>query len=345
MKVIPSIHHQIYVGNGCFDKLKTALSICKSDQIVVFADENTYQDCYPLLPFRFDKTIVVPSGEEHKNLTTATKVWTDLLQYGINRNGLIINLGGGVIGDLGSFCASVWKRGIAFIQIPTSLLAMIDASCGGKTGINFDGIKNQIGTFTTPKAVIVDPVFLKTLPQRQFISGIAEMVKHAIISKDKTLFQQLLKIEKPTVENIAPLIEQAISIKNDIVLQDPYEKNLRRILNFGHTFGHAIETWSLKNNTPLLHGEAIAMGMKYEIELAKFKKMISHETAALYLNLIQKFSGRLPQQSFPADVLFYIMQHDKKKTSETISFVLPLENGEFDLDVKASYEEISYLCR
>jgi 3-dehydroquinate synthase len=337
VKIIPSLHHQIYVGNGSLSILEDLTKEYTSEQIIVIADENTYRHCYPLLLSRIwglGETIIIPAGEEHKNLTTATKVWEQLLHRKINRNGLIINLGGGVVGDLGGFCASVWKRGINFIQLPTSLLAMIDASCGGKTGINSDGIKNQIGTFTPPLAVIVDPCFLKTLPQREFLSGIAEMLKHAIIAEDKSHFQQLLEIETPTIENITPLIETSITIKNDIVLQDPYEKNIRRILNFGHTIGHAIETWSQTTPSPLFHGEAIALGMQYEIQLAHTKQLISQATATRYLTFIQKFFHHLTTEPLPTDILINIMQHDKKNADETISFVLPLENGGFDLDVR-----------
>ena len=332
MKILQSLQHQIYVGNGSVGVLKELAKEYPDDQIVVLADENTYRHCYPLLPVKFaEKTIVIPAGEEHKNISTATKVWEQLMNHKINRNGLIINLGGGVIGDLGGFCASVWKRGIDFIQLPTSLLAMVDASCGGKTGVNQDGIKNQIGTFTPPLSVIVDPLFLNTLPQREFLSGIAEMLKHAIISEDKSLFRQLSEIETPTVENISPLIETSIAIKNNIVLQDPKEKNLRRILNFGHTVGHAIETWSQTTKAPLLHGEAVALGMLYEIQLAYEKQLISQTTATRYLAFVQKFFRHLKVESPPSDVLFNIMQHDKKNASETITFVLPMKEGKFDL--------------
>ena len=341
MKIIPSLQHQICVGAGSINVLKDLIKGYAAEQIAVLADENTYRHCYPLLPVKFDgKTIVIPAGEEHKDIFTATEIWKQLLQRKINRNGLIINLGGGVVNDMGGFCASVWKRGIDFIQIPTTLLAMVDASCGGKTGVNLDGIKNQIGTFKTPLAVIIDPVFLNTLPQREFLSGIAEMLKHAIISEDKRYFQQLSKIKTPTSNNISPLIEQAITIKNKIILQDPNEKNIRRILNFGHTFGHAIESWSQTTKTPLLHGEAIAMGMKYEIQLAYTKQLISQTTATQYISFIQKFFQHLNTESVSPDAIFNIMQHDKKNTSETISFVLPLENGKFDLDVRVKIEEI-----
>jgi 3-dehydroquinate synthase len=331
----------IYIGNNSLDKLKALTKKYDNEQIVVITDENVGRCCLPLLPTQFSgKTIVISVGEEHKNIFTATKVWEQLLHHKINRNGLIINLGGGVVGDLGGFCASVWKRGIDFIQIPTSLLAMVDASCGGKTGINIDGIKNQIGAFSTPQAVVIAPCFLKTLPQREFLSGIAEMLKHAIIAEDKTLFQQLSEIETPTVENIAPLIEPAIAIKNEIVLQDPHEKNIRRILNFGHTIGHAIETWSQTTKTPLLHGEAIALGMKYEIQLAQKKQLISPTTATRYIAFIQKFFRHITTEPLPPATLLNIMQHDKKNTSEAISFVLPLENGKFAMGKEASDEEI-----
>ena len=347
MKVLQSLQHQVYIGNGSISLLKDLTQQYDTEQIIVITDENTFRHSYQLLVSqipskerRIRNAIIIPTSEKHKNLTAATKVWEQLLLHKINRNGLIINLGGGVVGDIGGFCASVWKRGTDFIQIPTSLLAMIDASCGGKTGINLDGIKNQIGTFTSPVAVIADPVFLKTLPHREFLSGIAEMLKHAIISDDKSHFQQLSEIEKPTIENITPLIEQSIIIKNNIVLKDPYEKNIRKILNFGHTVGHAIETWSQTTKYPLLHGEAIALGIICELQLAHKKQLISETTTLRYVSFIKKFFHHLTAELPPADVLFDIMQHDKKITSEAISFVLPLENGRFDLDVRVGVEDV-----
>jgi len=371
VKILQSLQHQIYIGDGSVSLLKEFTKQYAGEQIVVIADENTYRHCYSLLwhptstskisfPFSSPKkggspagercleigrAIIIPSGEDHKNLTTTSTVLEQLLRYQINRNGLIINLGGGVVGDLGGFCASIWKRGIDFIQVPTSLLAMIDASCGGKNGINLDGIKNQIGTFKQPHAVIVDPSFLKTLPQREFISGIAEMLKHAIISKDKSHFYQLSEIKTPTIENITPQIEQSITIKNEIVLQDPYEKNIRKVLNFGHTFGHAIETWSQTTNYPLLHGEAIALGMIYEIHLAHHLQLISKATTTHYLSFIQKFFSHLGTILPTTDVLINIILHDKKNNNRKISFVLPLENGGFDLDVRVDLIEESFFLK
>ena len=225
--------------------------------------------------------IEIPSGEEHKNLEKCQLIWNALSSHHFDRNSLLINLGGGVVGDMGGFAASTYKRGIDFIQIPTSLLAMVDASVGGKLGIDFAYLKNQIGVFNNPKAVLINPVFLNSLPNNQLLSGFAEVVKHALI-EDKCYWKEITTtpLEKMNWESI---ILQSIVIKNNIVTQDPLEKGERKKLNFGHTFGHAIESFYLKLGKPILHGEAISLGMILESNLSKINNEEKHEISSFIL--------------------------------------------------------------
>jgi 3-dehydroquinate synthase len=340
-EIIDLQRYKMYIGTELNAFLFNVVNKYDVDQIVIIADENTHCLCLPLLSFEKDlNTIIFPAGEKHKNIETATVIWQQLLSYNIHRKGLIINLGGGVVGDMGGFCASVWNRGIDFIQIPTTLLAMVDASCGGKTAIDFENIKNQLGTFQMPTAVFVNPIFLLTLPQRELLSGVAEMIKHAIISQNDSHFQSLSKVDKLTPETIAPLISDSVAIKNAIVTADPFEKGDRKILNFGHTIGHAIETWSLTTKEPLLHGEAIALGMIFEIQLAENLKYITTKTAEKYLWLIRKFFGHVTPQSLPVDELISLMSYDKKNVSKQTLFAFPCENRAFKTDIWLKIEEI-----
>ena len=276
----------VYVGNTALDELRVQLSSVfgDKDSIFILADENTHTQCLPLLVGEVPQLakaheIVIPAGEAHKTVQTCEKVWNQLAVSGANRRSLLINLGGGMISDLGGFAGSVFHRGMDFINIPTSLMAMVDASHGGKNGVDLYSLKNQIGLFKVPAATYVWPNFLKTLPLRQRLSGYAEMMKHALIA-DQGYWNRLIKVPMAVIVDWEPLIIDAIQIKADIVNSDPLEQGLRMKLNFGHTIGHAFETWSLRNDDdPLTHGEAIAMGMICEA-------YISYRTTGL--NLVQR---------------------------------------------------------
>ena len=233
---------------------------------VILCDTNTKKYCLPLVEETFAgrvklDVIEIGIGEVNKNIETVCDVWKSLLDLGLDRNSVIINLGGGVVTDLGGFAASTFNRGIDFINVPTTLLSQVDASVGAKTGIDFEGSKNQIGTFTNPKAVFIYEEFLNTLPPKEKLSGFAEVIKHALIC-DKVYWQQISSNGLYDNQNLATLIERSITIKQQIVQQDPLEQNIRKLLNFGHTIGHALESFSLQNDdTPLLHGECVAVGM------------------------------------------------------------------------------------
>lgn len=314
-----------------FENLKLYLRNNAYSKVFVLTDENTGKYCLPvlqdaLLPeFTFD-LIEVPSGEQHKTIDFCLGIWKTLLDFGADRHSLLINLGGGVITDMGGFVASTYKRGIDFVHLPTTLLSQVDASVGGKTGVDLDAVKNIIGTFTQPKAVFIYPEFIQTLENRQLVSGFAEMVKHGLI-RDHAYFQSLKAFESDTV--IPEWIHRSVKIKSEVVDADPTEKNLRKILNFGHTLGHAIETYSLDHDQePLLHGEAIAVGMICESFLSYLICGLPESS----LNEISDFIRSVfPSYRYTPDMyaeLFRIMQNDKKNMGGQISFSLLKEIGE-----------------
>jgi 3-dehydroquinate synthase len=260
--------------------------------------------------------IVIKAGEQYKNLQTVQRIWKTLMKHHADRNALLINLGGGTITDLGGFAASTYKRGIRFVNVPTTLLAMVDAAIGGKTGIDFGGSKNQIGTFAEAEEVIIDLVFLDTLPQREICSGLAEVLKYGFIADSNLL--------NVSLENYQQYITRCGEIKREIVMQDPTEKGLRKVLNFGHTLGHAIESHCLTTDYPLLHGEAVALGMLGALWL-------SVRQCGLDEKVLQDFESQLPMllseveislsESDIEPILGYLV-HDKKNKDEKPQFVL-----------------------
>ncbi|ADY51770.1 3-dehydroquinate synthase [Pseudopedobacter saltans DSM 12145] len=330
MNQLISSGYNIYFDNT-LSSLETFLAENSYSKIFIVTDENTGEHCLPLLQKKLPKLdhfdiIEIPHGEENKNIDFCIGIWKMLLDFEADRNALVINLGGGVVTDMGSFAASTYKRGIDFLQIPTTLLSQVDASVGGKTGIDIDNVKNIIGTFSQPKAVIICNEFLDTLPDRQVTSGFAEVIKHGIIA-DKKYYEEIIKLSSPkdiTIEQI----QHSIEIKNKVVLEDPFEKGLRKILNFGHTIGHAVESWSLENdNTPLTHGEAIAIGMITEAYISNKIDMLSDDNLNTIKSDILKFFPKYNLRSDIYDTLLEVMQHDKKNISGKINFSLPDEIG------------------
>lgn len=296
-------------------------------KIFIISDPNTHTHCRPVLPTfnarecTISETPDQQSLELSKTLTGCESIWKSMLDAGLDRKALVLNLGGGVIGDMGGFCAATYKRGIDFIQVPTSLLAMTDAAIGGKLGVNFQEIKNAIGVFRNPAAVFVDPVFLKTLPLRELRSGFAEMIKHALIA-DPWLWQQIrnLPLEDLTGYESLPavtwleLLQASVAVKTQVVAQDPLESGIRALLNFGHTFGHALESYFLHSDEPLSHGEAVAIGMVCESD-----PDVAPEIAKTILRL---FKHRpIPEQAFPN--IWTLMQQDKKNASGTVRMAVP----------------------
>jgi len=321
VKEIISDNYSIWIGDNSLSKL----DVSAYSKVAILVDENTKRDCLPKLP-KLDKSLIIEikSGEQNKNISTCNFIWQQLTKHNFDRNSLLINLGGGVIGDMGGFCASTYKRGIDFAQIPTTLLAMVDASVGGKLGIDFDGLKNQIGIFLNPKTVLVAPEFLKTLDKNQLVFGFAEVVKHALIA-DKYFWNHLTKTELQDLiwEDI---IKTSVEIKNKIVLLDPFEKGERKKLNFGHTFGHAIESYYLQKDTPVLHGQAIALGMLIESKMSDLTELEKGEITEFILSHFT-----LPYN--PAkNQLIEFMQNDKKNKVGKINFSLLEGIGNCSID-------------
>ena len=312
------------------DKLQQIFD--KTSKIFILTDENVAPFWLPEIEYWLNcknaVEIVIKAGEQHKNLQTVQRIWRTLMKQRADRNALLINLGGGVVTDLGGFAASTYKRSIKFVNVPTTLLAMVDAAIGGKTGIDFGGGKNQIGTFAEAEEVIIDPVFLETLPQREICSGLAEMLKYGFVADSNLLNVNL--------ENYQQYITHCGEIKREIVMQDPTEKGLRKVLNFGHTLGHAIESHCLTTDYPLLHGEAVALGMLGALWL-------SVKQLGLDEKVLQNFEKRLPMllseveislsESNIEPILGYLV-HDKKNKDEKPQFVLLEAVGKPVLDVE-----------
>lgn len=317
----------------------------KDAQKVILTDENTLQFCLPILQKKCRSLkqaliITVGSGEHNKNETTAHSIWEQLADNFIERNAIMINLGGGVITDLGGFCASTYLRGIAFVNVPTTLMAMVDAANGGKTGINLNGLKNFIGTFTLAEAVAIYVPFLKTLDERNIKSGYAEMIKHALIA-DATFFK-LLTTQPMKKSLTADYVYYSTRIKSDIVDNDPLEKNVRKLLNFGHTVGHAIESCSLTNdNNPLLHGECVAIGILIESFLSyKCSTLKRSEIKAIaeYIDEIYL----LPKLSdMEIKKIIQLMYHDKKNQNGNINFTLLKKIGKGIINQEVPIDMIS----
>ncbi len=323
MEIIALNDYNIYVGVGSWETLQTYVSAYP--KVFVIVDENTERDCLPILENYLPKIIlhriVIPSGELNKNIGTCQIIWQEMMLKSANRNSLVINLGGGVIGDMGGFCASTFKRGMDFIQIPTTLLSQVDASIGGKLGIDFQQIKNSIGLFANPKAVFVNPIFLKTLSQREIRSGFAEIIKHTLIA-DAEQWEVLTRI--PDLANVdwSVRLMPSLNIKKTVVEADPFEKGWRKSLNFGHTIGHAVESLFLETDAPLLHGEAIAIGMICESYLSCEILGMPQADLKAIVDFILKIYGKIDLSKLDKKELLELMLQDKKNDANVINFTL-----------------------
>ena len=301
---------------------------------IILVDENTYEFCLDALITNFEalkdaEVIVVPEGEENKQLSIAQNVWEALTDYRVGRHDLIINLGGGVITDMGGFIASCYKRGVDFIHIPTSLLGMVDAAIGGKTGVNLDNYKNQIGVFAQPEALYIDPSFLETLPDEEYLSGYAEMIKHGII-KDEQLFLDVISCMNGNFEFNEALLVRCIEVKNTIVQQDPKEENIRKILNFGHTIGHVIEGYYMESE--ISHGHAIAIGMVMEAYLSMKLNGLAEETYEFIESSILSFYGVPNFTDEDIQAMIEMLSNDKKNEAGEIRCCLLKKVGECTYD-------------
>lgn len=314
------------------------------DQLAVLVDENTRMHCLPNSPVGKDVAVIaIKSGERHKTLDTCTFIWEQMTQLKMSRKSLLINLGGGVIGDMGGFVASTYKRGMSFLNMPTTLLAQVDASIGGKLAVDFQGLKNHIGIFREPDLVILDTNYLETLPQREIRSGFAEIIKHCLI-KDKSGWESLKKEEFDPGKDWSAVLERSVGLKGAVVKEDPEEAGLRKILNFGHTLGHAIETHFLETPDPLLHGEAIAIGMILEAYLStKVTGLAPDDLDVISRYLIQVYGKtELPDLEVFAKYLI----HDKKNAAGIVNYSLLKEIGncvwDQHVDLALIHEAVSY---
>ena len=320
--------------------LTTFLNQCSISKIGVLVDTNTVEHCYPIIKSLLpDHSILeIPEGEKWKSISTCEKIWEWMTAEGWDRHALLINLGGGVIGDMGGFAAAAYKRGISFINIPTTLLAMVDASVGGKLGVDFQGLKNHIGFFKNPDAVLIDPIFLKTLPSRELRSGFAEVIKHALISNHANR-EEILNSNFPELE-WKEIITASIQVKSGIVDQDPTEKGLRKVLNFGHTIGHAIESSRLESEKPLLHGEAIALGMMAETWLSVQKLGLAENDAKRIYTFINNTYPELSIKNDDIDVIANLTLQDKKNKGGEVLCCLLSDLGKPQFDVSINRNEI-----
>lgn len=334
----------ITILNDNFSQLNTLLHEKTFSKIFILVDENTHEYCLPILLGNMEtdlgfEILEIEAGEEMKNIQTANQLWEILTEMQADRKALIINLGGGVITDMGGFVASTYKRGIQFINIPTTLLSMCDASIGGKTGIDLMHYKNMVGTFAFPEQIFIYPKFLETLPFKELRSGFAEMLKHGLIA-DQAHWNQLIKISKLDVEAVTPHIQTSMDIKQAVVEKDFHESNIRKTLNFGHTIGHAVESLCLQQGNPILHGEAVAMGMISEAHLAYLENLISEEDSKAIIENIQRYYPYLDISDFKDEDITALLLNDKKNIDSKINFSLLSGIGSCTYDHQCSQKNI-----
>jgi 3-dehydroquinate synthase len=337
--VLKSLRYPLIVAEDSYETLAKILKLDAESgcSFFILVDENTHQFCLPQLITNVEaltsaEIIEIDSGEENKNLETCIQLWEVLTELGADRHSILINLGGGVVTDMGGFVAATYKRGIRFYNIPTTLLAQVDASTGSKTGVDLGGLKNQVGVFADPQAVYINPGFLRTLPNEQLQSGFGEIVKHALIA-DKDYWNLIKREVYYDVENWGNLIKPSLNIKSNIVLKDPTEKGLRKLLNFGHTIGHALETYALENKRPLLHGQAVALGMLAEawlsVQLTGLSVDEFNEIQTIILSNFDVF--QFEERNF--DRILELMGHDKKNVSGKVRLTLVTQIGKGAYDI------------
>lgn len=335
---------RIIISKHLKTELAKAIAECEHDRIFVLVDETTNKLCWSLvkdyLCLKDAQTIVIGATDRRKNLDTLIHVWESLQQGKATRHSLLINLGGGMVTDLGGFAASTYKRGINFINVPTTLLAMVDASVGGKTGINFGGLKNEIGVFNDAEFVLLDTNWLRTLDEENIRSGYAEMLKHGLIADD-TMWAELINfnLAQPNLRQLASMLNKSVRIKERIVTEDPHEKGIRKALNLGHTFGHAFESWAMKRQ-PVLHGYAVAFGLIAELYLATTRTDFPTERMRQTVNFIRAYYGSLPITCNDYPELIELMHHDKKNHGNEINVTLLGGIGDIRIDQTITEEDI-----
>ena len=342
MQILQLADYTIHVGDF-WESFRNFLNEKKYAKTLVLVDSNTDGACFEKFRQNFPSDIhkiVVPAGEAHKNIDTCQDIWRQMFEAGAGRSSLLIVLGGGVMGDMGGFCASTFKRGFDFVQMPTTLLSQVDSSIGGKLGIDFFNVKNSIGVFNNPKAVFISSQFFDTLPSREILSGFGEIIKHSLIA-DAIQWNKLLKINDLNNVDWAEYLVPSLKIKQRIVEIDPFEKGIRKALNFGHTIGHAIESAALDTDNPLTHGEAIAIGMVCEAFLSHILRGMPKEDLDTIQAFILKHYGKYDIAQFDADYLISLMKQDKKNERDEINFSLLRRAGEVEVNCTATPQYIA----
>ncbi len=337
-----TLPNNIVFSDNIEDDLKKFFSGRTYSKTAVLVDENTRKYCLPLIEGALPKHTVIEiiSGEEHKNIDICLHIWDALTRAAFDRKSLLINLGGGVIGDMGGFCAATYKRGISFINIPTTLLAQVDASIGGKLGIDFKKFKNHIGLFKDPEKVFLDSVFFDTLSEAEMRSGFAEIIKHCLI-RDADKFEEIAKTPYTRLD-MAALVRHSVEIKGQVVTEDPTEKGLRKILNFGHTIGHAIESYYMdKPGKKLLHGEAVAIGMICEAFLSMKKLPFSHEELDKVMKYILSVYGGSTIPESDIEEIAVLTLQDKKNEGDKINCSLLTHIGDCTINIKIENRDVS----
>lgn len=325
--------------------LTKAIQQIPFDKLFILADENTQRFCFPRIReingIKGTEPILIKAGDIHKTLETLAFVWKTLSEQGASRHSLLINIGGGMVTDLGGFAASTFKRGIPYINIPTTLLSMVDASVGGKTGINFNGLKNEVGVFAPARYVLIDTGFLKSLDRENLCSGYAEMLKHGLLSSEKHWAELInFNIENPDYHRLQDLVAQSVQIKEQVVKQDPFEKGIRKALNLGHTVGHAFESLSLEQERPHLHGYAVAWGLVCELYLSCIKTNFPKDKLRQTVQFVKAHYGVFTFDCKQYDRLYELMTHDKKNEAGIINFTLLEGIGQIRINQSATKEEI-----
>jgi len=335
---------KIVISSDLQEAIAGAVAECAHDKLFTLVDETTDKLCLPLVSgfgcMADAQKIVIGASDTSKTLDTVAHVWSELQRMGATRHSLMVNIGGGMVTDLGGFAASTFKRGIGFINVPTTLLSMVDASVGGKTGINFGGLKNEIGVFNNANSVVLDTCFLRTMDTANMCSGYAEMLKHGLISDERTWAQLVsFDIEKPDLKQLQTMVTESVAVKERVVQADPTEHGIRKALNFGHTFGHAFESLALERE-PILHGYAVAYGMVCELYLSTVKAGFPTEKLRQTVNFITEHYGKMPISCDDYPRLKELMRHDKKNVAGRINFTLLGGIGDIRIDQTASENEI-----
>ena len=334
---------RIMAATELADALRELLSQVSHDRLFILADEHTARLCYQLITNVVGDAhlIIISAGDDNKHVDSLCHVWSELSSHGATRHSLLINVGGGMVTDLGGFAAATFKRGIPCFNVPTTLLAMVDAAVGGKTGINLHSLKNEVGAFYPAEAVVVSSQFLHTLDMPNLVSGFAEMLKHGLISTEEH-WAQLMRYDlgQPDLDVLQPLIMESIHVKENIVEQDPTEKHIRKALNLGHTLGHAFETLAMRRGTPVLHGYAVAWGLIGELYLSHVREGFPADKLRQTIAFIKEVYGAFDFACKDYEELYALMQHDKKNMGADINFTLLGGIGDIRINCIAAKEEI-----